>query len=471
MDSANHRQSSTGSVEEGTTHESGVIADRPPDISDKRDLYRKGWIVLFAMLFCGIIIIMNQYKVPVFMGALMHDFHTDPGTTGWLMSVIAVAGIITAFPSAFLLNKFGPKKIGLVGIGCMIIGCTVGALSQSFSQLIVSRIIEGVGVAMMGVVATTIISMYFPREKAGLPMGIWNLWYVVGATLAFNIGVPVSLALTGDPNNWQVWWWFSDILALLAFIVFALLVQKPRTGRERAAKAAGEKLQRPSIAEGLKVGRMWLFGIGICFLLFTSLSVLTWVPTYVQSTEIASLIGQGYTTEEAQVQAGIMAGSMSSIGFASSIPMTIITGFLLRRFDTIRARNIMIILAGVFALVYVGAFLVDYHVLPYYLILLGLESGFTSCIMWSMVPLIMPKRVTMPIGMAVIIFFQGVSNFLATPIVGYVIGPDFVWTNIPVLVGITCVIGIIIMIIFACTKPPKFEEDFNGPPPVVKAKA
>ena len=33
------------------------------------------------------IVIMNQFKVPTFMGALMHDFGTDPGTTGWLMSV------------------------------------------------------------------------------------------------------------------------------------------------------------------------------------------------------------------------------------------------------------------------------------------------------------------------------------------------------------------------------------------------
>ena len=47
-----------------------------------RNRQRKGWIVLFAMLFCGIIVIMNQFKVPTFMGALMHDFGTDPGTTG-----------------------------------------------------------------------------------------------------------------------------------------------------------------------------------------------------------------------------------------------------------------------------------------------------------------------------------------------------------------------------------------------------
>lgn len=132
------------------------------------------------------------------MAALCTNFAADPGITGWLMSVIAVAGIITAFPSAFLLNRFGPKRVGLAGLAFMVAGCAVGALSSSFAQLIVGRVLEGIGVAMMGVVATTVISMYFPREKAGLPMGIWNLWYVVGSTLAYNIGVPVSLALTGD---------------------------------------------------------------------------------------------------------------------------------------------------------------------------------------------------------------------------------------------------------------------------------
>ncbi len=427
------------------------------DVKGDPDLQRKGWIVLFAMLFCGIIVIMNQYKVPVFMPALMHDFHTDPGTTGWLMSVIAVAGIVTAFPSAFLLNRFGPKIIGLIGIAFMVLGCTVGALSAEFWQLIVGRILEGIGVAMMGVVATTIISMYFPREKAGLPMGIWNLWYVVGSTLAYNIGVPVALALTGNSQNWHAWWWFSDILALLAFVVFALFVQKPRTNKDKAMKSAG--VHRPSIVEGFKVPRMWIFGLGFCFLMFTALAVLTWVPTYVQGIELNKLLATGMGMGEAQATAGITAGSMASIGFAASIPMAIVTALLLGKFQTIRSRKVMVVVAGFAAFFYVGAFLIPYEYLPYYLILLGFESGWTSGVVWSMVPITMPKRITMPIGMAIIIFFQGVSNLLCTPIVGYVIGPQEVWVNVAPLCAVTAAIGTILWIVYAATKAPVFEED------------
>ncbi len=440
---------------------------RPGDPATDKELHRRGWIVLWAMLFCGIIVIMNQFKVPTFMGALMMDFGTDPGTTGWLMSVIAVAGIITAFPSAFLLNRFGPKKIGLFGIGFMIVGVTVGALSATFEQLIVGRLLEGVGVAMMGVVATTVISMYFPREKAGLPMGIWNLWYVVGSTLAYNIGVPVALALTGDPHNWQAWWWFSDVLALIAFVVFALFVQKPRTGREKAARVAGERLERPRIGEGFKVGRMWIFGLGFCFLMFTALSVLTWVPTYVQSIELNKLLAQGLDMGAAQAQAGVIGGSMASLGFAASIPMALVTAFLLGKFQTLKARNIMVVIAGFAAFLYVGAFLIPYEYLPFYLVLLGVESGWTSGVVWSMVPVTMPKRVTMPIGMAIIIFFQGISNLLCTPVVGYVIGANEVWTNVAPLTAVTAAVGTVFWLIYVLTKPPVFEEYEGGAPKAV----
>lgn len=430
---------------------------------------RKGWIVLFAMLFCGIIVIMNQFKVPTFMPALMMDFHTSPGTTGWLMSVIALAGIVAAFPSAFLLNRFGPKRVGLFGLAFMVVGCAVGALSNTFEQLIVGRILEGIGVAMMGVVATTIISMYFPREKAGLPMGIWNLWYVVGSTLAYNIGVPVALVITGDAHNWHAWWWFSDVLALIAFVVFALFVSVPHKGRGIAAKKrheTGRRVHRPAaiLLEGFKVKRMWLFGLGFCFLMFTSLAVLTWVPTYVQGIELDKLLAQGLSVANAQAQAGISGGSMASLGFAASIPMALITAFLLGRFQKLRQRNIMVIIAGFCAFFYVGAFLVPYEYLPYYLVLLGLESGWTSGVVWSMVPVTMPKRVTMPVGMAIIIFFQGISNLLCTPVVGYIIGADQVWSNVAPLCAVTAAIGTLLWLAYVGTKPPVFEEDTQPTP-------
>jgi len=453
-------------------------ARKDAEVLASKEIQRKGWIVLCALLFCGIIMIMNQFKVPVFMGGLAYEFFNgDMGSTGWLMSIIALAGIITAFPAAFLINRFGPKAVGLTGIGFMVVGITVGALtSTSAFQLLAGRVLEGVGVAMIGTVATTLISMYFPREKAGLPMGLWNLWYVTGAALAYNIGVPVALAFTGDPNNWHAWWWFADVLALLAFVVFALLVQKPRTARDKeiaAHRGATDKERiagkRSAFLEGFKVWRMWVFGLGFCLILGASLCIFTWVPTYVQSEEMPGLMAQamaqGMSPDAAGAwageQAGITSGWMSSLGFLAAIPVSVITGLLLKHFSTIRARKIMVLIASLLSLLYIGAFLIPYDYLPYYLVLLGFESGYTSGVIWSMVPITMPKRVTMPIGMAIIIFFQGISNLLCTPVVGYVVGnldsPQ--WQNVAPLIAGCVLAGMVCWIIYGVSKAPTFEED------------
>jgi len=461
--------------EKGTHANMHPGARQDAEVLASKEIQRKGWIVLCALLFAGIIVIMNQFKVPVFMGGLSFEFFGgDMGATGWLMSIIALAGVITAFPAAFLINRFGPKPVGVVGVGFMVVGCTVGALTgENVTQLLVGRVLEGIGVAMMGTVATTIISMYFPREKAGLPMGLWNLWYVTGAALAYNIGVPIAIAFTGDPHNWHAWWWFADVLALLAFIVFALIVQKPRTGRDKAMAArrkSGEDVgRRPSIVEGFKVWRMWLFGLGFCLVLGASLCVFTWVPTYVQTQEMPGLIAQGIasglTPDEAAAlaseQAGIKSGWMSSIAFIAAIPVSVITGFLLKRFSTIKARNAMAVIASCLALMYIFAFMIPYEFLPYYLVLLGFESGYTSGVIWAMVPITMPKRITMPIGMAIIIFFQGISNLLCTPVVGYVVGnlSDPHWGNVAPLVAGCVVAGMVCWIIYGVTKAPPFEEE------------
>jgi MFS family permease len=460
--------------------------------AEEKHIQRKGWIVLAALLFAGIIVIMNQFKVPTFMGGLAFEYFAgDMGATGWLMSIIAVAGIVTAFPAAFLINRFGPRSVGLVGIAFMVVGCGVGALTGSnVAQLLVGRVLEGIGVAMMGTVATTLISMYFPREKAGLPMGLWNLWYVAGASLAYNLGVPVALALSGDAHNWHVWWWFCDVFALLAFLVFALVVQKPRTARDKAFAAARAEARalakttninveknfgrRPSIIEGFKVWRMWLFGLGFCLALGAALCIFTWVPTYVQTHEIPLLIAQniaaGMSPDIAEAaaaeQAGITAGWMSSISFVSAIPISIVTGFLLKRFSSIRARNIMCIIAACLSFLYVGAFLVPYELLPWYLTLLGFESGYTSGVIWSMVPITMPKRITMPIGMAIIIFFQGISNLLCTPVVGYVVGnlSNPHWENVAPLIACCVTAALVCWVIYGVTKAPPFEEEDGGVP-------
>ena len=142
--------------------------------------HRKAWAVMLAAYLAGVAIALNQSKVPPAMQVLLQSLHMDMTTGGWLMSAFAVAGIVLGIPAAFVLAKLGPKLSGLIALGCTFVGSIVGALATGPAILLSGRVIEGIGLGLITVIAPAVISMWFPPEKRGTPMGIWASWVPVG---------------------------------------------------------------------------------------------------------------------------------------------------------------------------------------------------------------------------------------------------------------------------------------------------
>jgi len=429
---------------------------------------RRGWIVCLVVTFAGIVVMLNQFKVPPIQRDLMMVFQVDAGAVGWLTSVFALAGLILAVPAAFILKGLGPKKTAMIALGATIIGVTIGATTNSFATLLVCRVIEGTGVALMGVVGPSVVAMYFNRERSGLPMGIWNIWYATGSFTSYNVAVPIATYFSGGVLNWKNVWWFGDIMALIAFLLVVFFVTKPRP--QDVVGSPSRPLNKPmnapskvKLSDGFKVKRVWVLAIGFCFLMLTSLSFLTWAPTYFR---------EAYGWNPA------VAGSMSSLGYVMSIPASIVCGLLLAKFNTIKQRNIMLVLCAVIELaIYPWCFLVPESFITTYLVLAGLATGFTAGCVWAAVPITMPKKATIPVGMGLLQCFKSLANMLGTPIMGYIVqvggtpdAPIFDWTRGCLPIGIFALISIACMVTYAKMKPDKFEEDEVAPAKVGAAE-
>jgi MFS family permease len=392
----------------------------------------------------------------------MKVFHINAASVGWLTSVFALAGLILAIPAAFIFRALGPKKTGMIALGAAVIGVFIGANSNSYSLLLVSRVIEGISVGLMGVVGPSIIAMYFDRAKSGLPMGIWNIWYAAGSFVAYNVAVPIATKASGGTLLWKNMWWFGDIMAFIAFILIAFFVTAPKS-KDADKLVNAQPKDSTKTAEGFKVGRAWVLAIGFCFLMMTSISFLTWAPTYFRST---------FHWNPAQ------AGSMSSLGYAFSIPASLICGLLLAKFKTIKQRKIMLILCAVIEMaIYPWCFFVPESFMTTYLILCGLATGFTAGCVWAAIPLTMPKKATIPLGMGLLQAFKSLANLVATPFMGSIVQiggtpekPVFDWSRGMWPIAVFGALSIVFMVIYAVTKEPVFEEDLTKPSDdVVKA--
>jgi cyanate permease len=299
--------------------------------------------------------------------------------------------------------------------------------------------------------------MYFDRAKSGLPMGIWNIWYATGSFTAFNVAVPIATRFSGGDLNWHNVWWFGGAMALIAFVLVAIFVSRPRPQDvvDSSARPPGKPMKSPPkvrLADGFKVKRAWVLAIGFCFLMLTSLSFLTWAPTYFR---------EAFSMDPAA------AGRISSLGYVTSIPGSLICGLLLAKFNTIRQRNIMLVLCAVIELaLYPWCFFVPERLIATYLVLCGLATGFTAGCVWAAIPITMPNKATIPLGMGLLQAWKSLANLIGTPLIGYVVHvggtpskPFFDWSRGAVPITLFAVVSLICMVSYARMKPEAFEED------------
>lgn len=99
------------------------------------------------------------------------------------------------------LDRFGPRRTYSAILVFSVIPCTMFALSQSFSQMVVSRLLLGV-VGAGFVVGIRMVSEWFPPKELGTAEGVYGGWGNFGAAAA-AIVLPLVAAVAGGDEGWR----------------------------------------------------------------------------------------------------------------------------------------------------------------------------------------------------------------------------------------------------------------------------
>ncbi|MEM9755512.1 MAG: MFS transporter, partial [Pseudomonadota bacterium] len=116
-------------------------------------------------------------------------------------------------------DRFGLGRVFALGIGVFIAASVACALAPSPGFLIVARVIQGIGAALMVPGSLALIARAYPEEERGRAIGTWAaasaLTTALGPILA---GLALSL---GGPEIWR--WLFAINLPLGAIALFLVL--------------------------------------------------------------------------------------------------------------------------------------------------------------------------------------------------------------------------------------------------------
>ena len=174
----------------------------------------------------------SEFMLAGLLPAIASDLDVSVGTAGLLTSAFAV-GMVVGAPLMAAFSRRWPPRLTLIVCLFLFAGChIVGALTPTFSVLLVTRVLSALANAGFLAVSLTTATALVPTDRKGRALAV----LLSGTTIATVAGVPVG-ALFGEALGWRSTFWAIAILCLPA--VIGVLHGIPRaTGQGRADAAA-----------------------------------------------------------------------------------------------------------------------------------------------------------------------------------------------------------------------------------------
>lgn len=226
--------------------------------------WRAVWVVFAAGLAAGAYMTKTAPALPAIRG----DLGLTLVESGFIHTVLygigAAAGV---FLGAFA-DRFGQKRFALAGLGLMVAGGILGALSHTYEILLVSRFLEGIGFILLVVAAAPLLVAATQPQDRPAAFSLWSCYMPTGGTLIL-LAAPLALATLG----WRSLWLGLAAYTALCTVLVARWVPAPSFG----GKIGSLRLLRESLA---RPGTLLLCVAFICYVGQWT-SIMTWLPTFV----------------------------------------------------------------------------------------------------------------------------------------------------------------------------------------------
>ena len=167
--------------------------------------------------------ILDTTVVDVIVPKLSAPLATDMYGVQWIITSYMISAAISLLITEYLIKRFGSKAVFLTGVILFSIASLMCGMSNTLEEIIIFRVIQGFGEALIMVTSHIMIFSYFPPEKKGLAMGIFGL----GVSFAPALGPTIGGYLT-EYYNWRMVFFINVPVGILLAISGIIFLPKER---------------------------------------------------------------------------------------------------------------------------------------------------------------------------------------------------------------------------------------------------
>lgn len=236
------------------------------------------WLVLMTVVMGTFMVTLDAGMISVSYPALVSSLNTDASTVLWVNVSYYLISTGILLTLGWIGDVTGRRSIFIMGFLVFALGLVFSSLSQGVIQLILSRLVQGVGHSMILATGLAILAKTFPASERGKAIGI------DGAMVGLGLGIgPMVGGVILDTLGWQATFYTRIPLSLAGVALgwFFLPDDRRPAGRLRVDYLGAATLFASMAAFLLMVNQGGRLGFGSPIAVSMAALTVAMVPAFV----------------------------------------------------------------------------------------------------------------------------------------------------------------------------------------------
>jgi len=186
-------------------------------------------LAIWLLLGSSFVVILNETVMGVALPRLMDDLHITAAAGQWLTTAFLLTMSVVIPITGMLIQRVRTRPLFLIAMSLFSLGTLISAIAPGFGLLLVGRVVQAGGTAiMMPLLMTTVITLVPPHQRGRL-MGRISIVISVAPALG-----PTVSGLVLEHLSWRALFLFVLPIAVVALIIGALRL--PNVGEQSHAR-------------------------------------------------------------------------------------------------------------------------------------------------------------------------------------------------------------------------------------------
>jgi len=171
-------------------------------------------LVINLLLVATFVVILNETLMAVAIPRLMRDFNVTAGAVQWLTTAFLLTVSVVIPVTGFLLQRMNTRPVFVLAMSLFTLGTLIATMASNLEVLILARVIQASGTAIMMPLLMTTVMTLAPAETRGKTMGF--------ISTVISVAPAVGPTLSGIILNYLSWRWMFILVLPISLGALAL---------------------------------------------------------------------------------------------------------------------------------------------------------------------------------------------------------------------------------------------------------